>query len=76
MEPKFIEVKFLPSGKHKKFLAGTSILEAALSLGVNITSICGGKGACGKCRIMLKVGINGANSLTSQELKQLSEEEI
>jgi uncharacterized 2Fe-2S/4Fe-4S cluster protein (DUF4445 family) len=74
--PKPIEVVFQPSGKRMKFLSGITILEAALNLGINISSICGGKGTCGKCKVIVQKGVEGLSPLTKRELQHLSEEEI
>jgi uncharacterized 2Fe-2S/4Fe-4S cluster protein (DUF4445 family) len=34
--------------------AGSTILQAAIAAGIPLQSTCGGKGTCGKCRIILK----------------------
>ena len=44
-------VFFAPSGKRGRFPEGTSILEAARKLGVDLDSVCGGRGICGRCQI-------------------------
>ncbi len=44
------EVLFLPSGQKGLFDVGTHLLDAARELGVGIESICGGTGACAKCK--------------------------
>jgi uncharacterized 2Fe-2S/4Fe-4S cluster protein (DUF4445 family) len=44
-------VIFTPSGKRGTFAAGTSLLDAARTLGVDIDSVCGGRGICGRCQI-------------------------
>ena len=49
MEDAFIV--FLPSGKRGKFPVGTPILECARKLSVDIDSVCGGRGICGRCQI-------------------------
>ena len=46
----------MPSGRRGRFAPGTSVLEAARSLGVDIDSICGGHGLCGRCQIDLSTG--------------------
>jgi uncharacterized 2Fe-2S/4Fe-4S cluster protein (DUF4445 family) len=51
------KVVFQPDGKRGNFPEGTSLLEAARSLGVDINSICGGTGACGKCIVKINSGI-------------------
>jgi uncharacterized 2Fe-2S/4Fe-4S cluster protein (DUF4445 family) len=44
-------VVFSPSGKRGRFPVGTTLLQAARSLGVDIDSICGGRALCGRCRV-------------------------
>lgn len=55
-EPRKIEVTFQPSGRRVRVDEGTNLFEAAQSAGVNIRSICGGKGSCGKCRVIVEKG--------------------
>jgi uncharacterized 2Fe-2S/4Fe-4S cluster protein (DUF4445 family) len=50
------EVVFQPDGKRGKFQQGTTVLEAARSLGVDINSVCGGAAACGKCIVQVVSG--------------------
>jgi uncharacterized 2Fe-2S/4Fe-4S cluster protein (DUF4445 family) len=51
-------------------------MNAARALGVDISSICGGKGTCGKCKVKVQKGLEGLNALTDKEQKSLSEEEM
>jgi uncharacterized 2Fe-2S/4Fe-4S cluster protein (DUF4445 family) len=44
-------VIFTPSGRRGRFPAGTPVLTAARSLGVDIDSVCGGRGICSKCQV-------------------------
>ncbi len=44
-------VIFTPSGKRGRFPTGTPVLEAARQLGVDLDSVCGGRGICSKCQI-------------------------
>ena len=44
-------VIFTPSGKRGRFSAGTPVLTAARSLGVDLDSVCGGRGICSKCQV-------------------------
>ena len=50
------EIVFQPDGKRESFPEKTTILEAARVLGVDINSICGGTGACGKCIVQVISG--------------------
>src|SRR6202008_223034 len=49
-------VFFAPSGKRGRFPEGTSVLEAARKLGVDLDSVCGGRGICGRCQVSLGEG--------------------
>lgn len=44
-------VIFTPSGKRGRFAYGTPVLTAARQLGVDLDSVCGGRGICSKCQI-------------------------
>ena len=44
-------VIFTPSGKRGRFAHGTPVLNAARQLGVDLDSVCGGRGICSKCQI-------------------------
>lgn len=49
-------VIFTPSGKRGHFPKGTPILTAARQLGVDLDSVCGGRGICSKCQITPSYG--------------------
>ncbi len=49
-------VVFTPSGKRGSFPLGTPVLEAARSLGVDVDSVCGGRGLCGRCQVICAEG--------------------
>ncbi|WP_417601222.1 ASKHA domain-containing protein [Pararhodobacter oceanensis] len=49
-------VIFTPSGKRGRFAHGTPILTAARQLGVDLDSVCGGRGICSKCQVSPGVG--------------------
>ena len=49
-------VVFTPSGKRGHFRPGTPLLQAARSLGVDIDSVCGGRGLCGRCQVLVAEG--------------------
>jgi uncharacterized 2Fe-2S/4Fe-4S cluster protein (DUF4445 family) len=56
---------FMPSGKRGRFPAGTKILDAARSLGVDIDSVCGGRAMCGRCQIELSEGVFAKHGISS-----------
>jgi uncharacterized 2Fe-2S/4Fe-4S cluster protein (DUF4445 family) len=46
------QVIFTPSGRRGRFPAGTTVLDAARALGVDLDSVCGGRGLCGRCQVL------------------------
>jgi uncharacterized 2Fe-2S/4Fe-4S cluster protein (DUF4445 family) len=50
------KVRFEPSGLKTEVARGASLLEAARLAGVYLTSICGGDGYCGKCKVVVDEG--------------------
>ncbi len=59
-------VVFMPSGRRGRFAIGTPLLQAARSLGVDIDSVCGGRGICGRCQIDLAEGEFAKLGVTSK----------
>jgi len=49
-------VRFEPSGLKTDVATGTTLLEAAHKIGVYLSSICGGDGYCGKCKVIVNEG--------------------
>lgn len=66
-------VRFEPSGKIYEGQEGSSILDIAEQLGLHLDSVCGGKGKCGRCKVILK---KGRQKLTDSELENLTEIEV
>src|SRR5580692_6768390 len=58
-------VVFTPSGKRGHFPVGTPLLQAARSLGVDIDSVCGGRGLCGRCQVLVAEGEFAKHGVTS-----------
>lgn len=75
------KVIFTPSGIRATAKAGQSVYDVALAAGVDIQSICGGKGLCKRCQIELEpgehakfkvsVGAEALSPVTDSELKAL-----
>src|SRR5262252_716710 len=57
---------FMPSGRRGRFARGTPILQAARSLGVDIDSVCGGRGICGRCQVVVSEGEFAKLGVTSK----------
>ena len=49
-------VAFMPSGRRGRFPVGTPLLDCARQLGVEIDSVCGGRGICGRCQVVVAEG--------------------
>jgi len=58
-------VVFTPSGKRGDFADGTSLLAAARALGVDLDSVCGGRGICGRCQIDIAEGAFAKHAIRS-----------
>jgi uncharacterized 2Fe-2S/4Fe-4S cluster protein (DUF4445 family) len=51
-----VSVIFQPYGRRAQAMPGESLLDVARRAGVDIRSVCGGKGSCGKCKLVLRKG--------------------
>ena len=60
-------VIFTPSGKRGHFAKGTPILDAARQLGVDLDSVCGGRGICSKCQVTPSYGDFPKHGVTVSE---------
>jgi uncharacterized 2Fe-2S/4Fe-4S cluster protein (DUF4445 family) len=71
-------VVFTPSGKRGNFPVGTPLLQAARSLGVDIDSVCGGRGLCGRCQVLVAEGEFAKHGVSSSSasLSPFSEPEL
>jgi uncharacterized 2Fe-2S/4Fe-4S cluster protein (DUF4445 family) len=49
-------VVFMASGRRGRFPAGSPLLSAARTLGVDVDSVCGGRGICGRCQVLVAEG--------------------
>ncbi len=71
-------VVFTPSGRRGRFPTGTIVLDAARSLGVDIDSVCGTRGICGRCQVVQATGEFPKHGITSapENLSGLSAKEL
>jgi uncharacterized 2Fe-2S/4Fe-4S cluster protein (DUF4445 family) len=69
--PATFTVTFQPSGRRGSAAAGTDLLSVARGLGVEIESICGGKGTCKKCRVHIESAPETLSPPTDVEQKAL-----
>jgi uncharacterized 2Fe-2S/4Fe-4S cluster protein (DUF4445 family) len=72
-----VKVVFTPSGRRGSFPVNTPLLDAARSLGVDIDSVCGGRGLCGRCQVTCAEGAFPKHQIQSSKdhLSPLSETE-
>jgi uncharacterized 2Fe-2S/4Fe-4S cluster protein (DUF4445 family) len=60
------QVIFTPSGRRGRVPAGTTVLDAARALGVDIDSVCGARGICGRCAVTPGFGEFPKHGIVSQ----------
>ena len=60
-----VRVVFTPSGRQGEVERGTNILDAARELGVDLDTVCGGRGICGRCQVIPEVGEFAKHGITS-----------
>jgi uncharacterized 2Fe-2S/4Fe-4S cluster protein (DUF4445 family) len=72
-----ILVVFAPSGRRGRVPRGASVLDAARRLGVDLDSVCGGRGICGRCQVTVAEGEHAKHGITctSAALTPVSETE-
>jgi len=68
-----IKATFEPEGKAAYVLAGSIVLEAAARAGIIIETPCGGRGTCGKCRVVVR---DGCSEPTETERQLLTPDEL
>lgn len=71
-------VVFTPSGKRGRVAQGTTVLQAARDLGVDLDSVCGGRAICGRCQVTLSEGAFPKHGIESRadHLSGLGDNEI
>ena len=67
IEKKESLIVFTPSGHRDYFENDITLLEAARALGVDLDSVCGGRGICGRCQIEPTFGDFAKHTITSSE---------
>jgi len=75
--PEVYKIKIIVNGIEKEQLIETNVnlLDILNNLGIRIEAICGGKGKCGKCKVILE-NPDSASPITSEEKRLLSQDEI
>ncbi len=67
-------IDFEPIGRRGRCKGERSLMDCARQLGIELASICGGKGTCAMCKLQVLAGLT--SELTSLEREKLSEQEI
>lgn len=70
-----ITIRFEPDGKKVLAKPRITILDAAKEAGVGIRSECGGRGSCGKCKIVARNQLHVSN-VSESELRLLTQAEL
>jgi uncharacterized 2Fe-2S/4Fe-4S cluster protein (DUF4445 family) len=70
-----ITIIFEPYGTKSKFEKGITVLNALKEVGLSIRSECGGRGICGKCKIVVQ-NPSSFSKITALERKRLSISEL
>ncbi|MBC6439737.1 MAG: DUF4445 domain-containing protein [Rhodospirillales bacterium] len=60
-------VVFTPSGRRGRFRRGTQLLQAARELGVDLDSVCGGRGICTRCQVRIGEGDFAKHGIASSQ---------
>ncbi|MCP4492267.1 MAG: DUF4445 domain-containing protein [Gammaproteobacteria bacterium] len=61
-----VNVLFMPSGLRGQFPEGTTVLQAAQRLGVDLDSTCGGQGKCRRCQVLPQQGEFSKHGISSK----------
>ncbi len=69
-----VRITFLPQQTVTTVPAGTTIFNAAAWVGLAIDSTCGGRGTCGKCKVLVQNGV--VPPITAADRATLTEEEL
>jgi len=71
-------IVFMPSGRRGRFEVGTPVLQCARRLGVDLDSVCGGRGMCGRCQVLVSEGEFAKHGINSSQqcLSGVTEAEI
>lgn len=68
-----IKILFMPEGREVEVDEGGPLLEAVCLADLGLDGDCGGRGSCGKCRVLAREGLT---PLTSLEKKLLSSQDL
>ena len=74
--PPTCRVRFLPDDRTVEVECGETVLAAAQKAGIYISSLCGGDGICGKCRVILRSGKVSSKPTTLLDRDEIRENYI
>ena len=69
-------IDFEPISRRIYYSDNETIYHTLTKAGIRIKSLCGGKGTCGKCKLLIQKGLNLFNDPTNAELEKLSKNEV
>jgi uncharacterized 2Fe-2S/4Fe-4S cluster protein (DUF4445 family) len=69
-------VRFQPVGRKTESRVGKTLLELATEAGVQIESVCGSAGKCGKCAVIIRSGATNLSPLSESEAKVLAQRRV
>ena len=61
-----VVIVFTPSGRRGSVPVGTTVLDAARRLGVDLDSVCGGRALCGRCMVTPAFGEFTKHAIVSE----------
>jgi uncharacterized 2Fe-2S/4Fe-4S cluster protein (DUF4445 family) len=73
---KALKIRFEDYNVEGEFEEGVTVLEASRRLGVDLESICGGKGICGKCKVHVVSSMEPIPRVSPAEERLLSRDEL
>jgi uncharacterized 2Fe-2S/4Fe-4S cluster protein (DUF4445 family) len=71
-----VDVVIQPLGLRRRAERGQTLYEVIREAGIELTSICGGLGKCGKCRVVVTDGREAINRPTEVEQEHFSVQEL
>lgn len=72
-DPSSVQVRFMPADQSAAFPAGTTVLDAARHLQIQIAAFCGGYGVCARCKVLIQ---GPAMDITAEDRIAISAEEL
>ena len=62
------KIVFVNEGRAAVVPEGTTVLQAAVDLGVSISRVCGGNASCSTCRVEVVAGAENLSPVNAQEI--------